>query len=217
MKNSAKNDVLFYESRKYTIGFNEIVSSKQITLFGFQKRKCRFPQEITSNFSYPLGVYTENFCLMECRIKIAIQMCGCRPFFYRFGNHNSVYPHQYCVFLYFIICWLFIEQFQIMDQFVMYPECNYNFYSYESFLSEMILFLKIWLNSRRICLAKNDWSKYWANCTCLPLCDSVDYSIVGTPSVEATGSTRMFVINTYVNKSRVKRDLLFSIDFLVGK
>lgn len=103
MKNSAKNVVLFYESRKYTIGFNEIVSSKQITLFGFQKRKCRFPQEITSKFSYPLGVYTENFCLMECRIKMAIQMCGCRPFFYQFGNHNSLYSHQYCVFSHFFL------------------------------------------------------------------------------------------------------------------
>lgn len=70
----------------FTIGFNEIVSSNRIKMFGIEKRKCRFSNEITSKRSYPLGVYTQNFCLMECGIEAAMKLCGCRPFFYTLGN-----------------------------------------------------------------------------------------------------------------------------------
>lgn len=73
------------------------------------------------------------------------------------------------------------------------------------------------MNLYRICLAKHNWTEHWINCSCLPLCDSIDYDIREKSPDVWMGTTRMFTINTYVNKSRVKRDLLFSIDFLVGK
>lgn len=90
VKKSANDELLDYESWTYVIGFTEIISNKQIKLFGIENRKCRFSHEITSEASYPYGFYTPNFCFMECRIKTAIEMCGCRPFFYQTGN-NSLY------------------------------------------------------------------------------------------------------------------------------
>lgn len=73
----------------FTIGFNEIVSSNRIEMFGIEKRNCKFSSEITSKHSYPLGNYTQNFCLMDCGIKAAIKLCGCQPFFYSIGNKNQ--------------------------------------------------------------------------------------------------------------------------------
>lgn len=58
-------------------------------MFGIEQRKCKFPNEITSNRSYPLGVYTQNFCLIDCGIKAAIKLCGCQPFFYKIGNQTK--------------------------------------------------------------------------------------------------------------------------------
>lgn len=90
------------------IRYDEIVSTDRIKMFAIDDRKCRFDNEITSNATfYPKGSYTKNLCLIECRIKAAIQMCGCRPFFYKnFGecahlkylliyvnSHNDLWMH----------------------------------------------------------------------------------------------------------------------------
>lgn len=69
-----------------TIGFDEIVSSDRIKMFGIERRKCKFATEIDSNYSFPLGSYTRNFCMMECQSRAALNMCGCQPFFYRIGD-----------------------------------------------------------------------------------------------------------------------------------
>lgn len=69
-----------------TIGFDEIISSDRIKMFGINHRKCKFLNEFESGISYPLGYYTQNFCMTECRSKIAIKLCGCQPFFYIISN-----------------------------------------------------------------------------------------------------------------------------------
>lgn len=74
------------------IRFDETVSNDRIKMFGISDRKCRFDDEITSDDGfYPFGTYTKNLCTIEYRIKVAIQICGCRPFFYKIGkiNHHS--------------------------------------------------------------------------------------------------------------------------------
>lgn len=83
MKNDQKS---FDGAKSFTIGYNEIMSSDRIKMFGMDHRRCRFETEILSNYSYPFGVYTKNLCLADCRIETAIQMCGCRPFFYKTGD-----------------------------------------------------------------------------------------------------------------------------------
>lgn len=71
---------------------NEIFSSERTKLFGVETRKCRFDKEVTSDRSYPLGVYTQNLCLMECSVDAAMKLCGCRPFFYKIGYF--IFPIQ---------------------------------------------------------------------------------------------------------------------------
>lgn len=70
----------------------------------------------------------------------------------------------------------------------------------------------------RNCLAANNWREHWTNCSCLPECDSIDYAVVNREySSLQSGDIRILKVVTYVNKSRIKRDLLFSIDYLVGR
>lgn len=69
----------------FQIDINEVVTSNRSKMFGIEKRKCRFDEETISNRSYPLGSYTQNLCLMECSVDAAINLCGCRPFFYKIG------------------------------------------------------------------------------------------------------------------------------------
>lgn len=75
-----------------------------------------------------------------------------------------------------------------------------------------------WLIYCRNCLAAHNWGDYWMNCSsCLPQCDSVDYSIINREyEMYYYRDSRILKIKTYVNKSRIKRDLLFSIDYLIG-
>lgn len=70
----------------FDIEINQVITSDRAKMFGIKKRKCRFDTETTSNRSYPLGVYTQNLCLMECSVDAAINLCGCRPFFYKIGD-----------------------------------------------------------------------------------------------------------------------------------
>jgi len=72
----------------FNVDIHEVVTSERAKMFGIQKRKCRFDTEVTSDRSYPLGLYTQNLCLMECSIDVAISLCGCRPFFYKIGEFS---------------------------------------------------------------------------------------------------------------------------------
>lgn len=77
------------------IKFDETVSNDRIKMFGISARKCHFDDEITSDYGfYPFGSYTKNLCTLEYRIKTAIQMCGCRPFFYKIGKLNHSKFHH---------------------------------------------------------------------------------------------------------------------------
>lgn len=70
----------------------------------------------------------------------------------------------------------------------------------------------------RNCLATQNWSGNRKNCTCLPECNSIDYTVVNRElEILTRMENRVLTVKTYVNKSRIKRDLLFSIDYLVGK
>lgn len=98
LKRSLRTDLNpFNMAVTLAIGFNEIVSNKRIEMFGIEKRKCRFPAEITSNRSYPLGFYTQNFCHVECNIKAAIKLCGCQPFFYKIGKKQLFLLKSYSI------------------------------------------------------------------------------------------------------------------------
>lgn len=58
------------------------------------------------------------------------------------------------------------------------------------------------------------------NCSCLPQCDSVDYAIVSRllkSLFRYFENSRSLEVNTYTSKSRIKRDLIFSIDYLIGR
>ncbi|XP_055295186.1 uncharacterized protein LOC129564958 [Sitodiplosis mosellana] len=77
--NPVIGDINFY------IDINKVVTSDRSKMFGIKSRKCRFDTELTSDRSYPLGLYTQNLCLMECSVDTAINLCGCRPFFYKIG------------------------------------------------------------------------------------------------------------------------------------
>lgn len=97
-----------------------------------------------------------------------------------------------------------------MDQYAMLPNCTF-----------ILLYRKINSNeiiSCRNCLAVKKWTNNWMNCSCLPQCDSVDYTIVNRrPHTLIDRDSRQLEVNTYVTKSRIKRDLLFSIDYLIGR
>ena len=45
-------------------------------------RKCRYPNE--NNLEY-FDDYTPSYCRMNCRIRSALELCNCKPFFYAVG------------------------------------------------------------------------------------------------------------------------------------
>lgn len=88
------NNSLKYELNPFggkltlTVGLNEIVSSNRILMFGIDHRKCLFETEMGFEHLNPIGKYTQNLCLISCRIENALKMCNCRPLFYQFGKLN---------------------------------------------------------------------------------------------------------------------------------
>ncbi|XP_046966959.1 pickpocket protein 28-like [Vanessa cardui] len=48
-------------------------------------RKCRFPNEPISK-RYP--IYSYSHCMLECRIKVILKLCGCVPHFYKPLEHE---------------------------------------------------------------------------------------------------------------------------------
>lgn len=110
-KGNQDNDIVGHLLR---IRYDEIVSTDRIRIFGIADRNCRFDYEIPSSLTfYPNGTYTKNLCLLECRIKSAMTLCGCRPFLYKFGEYYTwqfmsirlmVYEHvQVTIFHIFIV------------------------------------------------------------------------------------------------------------------
>lgn len=77
---------------------DQIVSEKRVIDFKPKSRKCLFASESRSKYfdvnihrlvhqikiilAFQLQVYTENLCKIDCRIKRALMICGCVPFFY---------------------------------------------------------------------------------------------------------------------------------------
>lgn len=58
----------------------EIYSSEDLKHLSIHQRKCRFLDESDLSIS---KVYSYNLCRMECRMKLAEELCGCTPHFYR--------------------------------------------------------------------------------------------------------------------------------------
>lgn len=64
----------------------------------------------------------------------------------------------------------------------------------------------------RICLSKGSWRQNSLHCPCHPSCNSIDYTL----TYRGNHDDYSFRIETEVRKIRIKRDVLFSTDFLVG-
>lgn len=56
------------------------------------QRRCRFTEEAESLQYSP--AYSLNFCRIECRIRLSLEICHCIPHFYRSRTKNG---HQYPV------------------------------------------------------------------------------------------------------------------------
>ncbi|XP_030746462.1 sodium channel protein Nach-like [Sitophilus oryzae] len=71
------------KSEEFEINFKltETYSSPNIRYLTPQQRNCRFDNEpLTNN----IPVYSKSICYVECRYRIAVKTCGCKPFFYNF-------------------------------------------------------------------------------------------------------------------------------------
>lgn len=55
-----------------------------------QQRNCRFPNE--SNLEFFVGFYTNSLCMLECRLKLCLEFCGCVPHFYNTAVRLPVCP-----------------------------------------------------------------------------------------------------------------------------
>ncbi|ENN73452.1 hypothetical protein YQE_09949, partial [Dendroctonus ponderosae] len=74
---------LVKQSEEYEVNYKlaETYSLNDIRYLTPQQRKCRFEDEpLTNN----VPVYSNSICTMECRYRLAMEKCGCRPFFYPF-------------------------------------------------------------------------------------------------------------------------------------
>ncbi|GBP60197.1 hypothetical protein EVAR_81342_1 [Eumeta japonica] len=63
--------------------------SDELRSFPRSIRRCRLLNEPISE-RYP--VYSYNSCLMECRINMILQLCGCVPHFYKPLSHERICP-----------------------------------------------------------------------------------------------------------------------------
>ena len=64
----------------------------------------------------------------------------------------------------------------------------------------------------RICLSKSRWNENRNNCSCLPQCNSVDYSFTQSLDHRSIG----FNAESFISTRRLKRDVKFSIHYLIG-
>ncbi|XP_048526644.1 pickpocket protein 28-like [Dendroctonus ponderosae] len=74
---------LVKQSEEYEVNYKlaETYSLNDIRYLTPQQRKCRFEDEPLTN---DVPVYSNSICTMECRYRLAMEKCGCRPFFYPF-------------------------------------------------------------------------------------------------------------------------------------
>lgn len=63
-----------------TIEQKSIVGSHALHALSINRRQCRYINE--SSLPYYPYYYTENLCLVTCRIQTALKLCNCVPFFY---------------------------------------------------------------------------------------------------------------------------------------
>uniref|UniRef100_A0A1I8Q2L4 Sodium channel protein Nach n=1 Tax=Stomoxys calcitrans TaxID=35570 RepID=A0A1I8Q2L4_STOCA len=64
-----------------------IVSEKEVRNLPIAYRKCRYENE--NNLKY-VEMYRPSLCRIECRINVAFQKCGCKPFFYAMAPHMRI-------------------------------------------------------------------------------------------------------------------------------
>lgn len=78
---TSEEPVTVEESQEMDISFRmqETTSSSSLKDLSPVQRGCRFSDEPIST---DLNVYSTTLCYMECRQKLAFQLCGCTPFFY---------------------------------------------------------------------------------------------------------------------------------------
>jgi hypothetical protein len=57
-----------------------IYSTSDVRSLRISQRKCRFLEESDLDIS---PVYSYNLCRMQCRMDLAMRLCGCIPHFYR--------------------------------------------------------------------------------------------------------------------------------------
>lgn len=66
--------------RDTTFRFQETIGSHDLRRLTPRQRRCRFMDEPASNMASP--VYSYNLCRMNCRKKLAYELCRCAPYFY---------------------------------------------------------------------------------------------------------------------------------------
>lgn len=69
-----------------------VESSANILQYGLETRGCWFPTEWRNRFG---GDYKRSTCILNCRIRSLIALCGCIPFYYYINTHlpdNSLPP-----------------------------------------------------------------------------------------------------------------------------
>lgn len=66
--------------RDTTFRFQATVASDELRRLNPKQRRCRFMDEPTKDMASP--VYSYNLCRMNCRKKLAYELCRCAPYFY---------------------------------------------------------------------------------------------------------------------------------------
>lgn len=79
------------------------------------------------------------------------------------------------------------------------------------------VFIVILSPLNRSCLSRKKWITKPMECDCVPSCNSIGYSLVHHMFKESYDNSTRINIYTDAPKSRIKQDVLFSIDFLIGK
>ncbi|KAJ8965038.1 hypothetical protein NQ314_004436 [Rhamnusium bicolor] len=71
------------ESEELEINYRmiETMSSPALRYLTPSQRRCRFDDE---PLTHEVPVYSTSLCYVICRYKLALKLCGCKPFFYHF-------------------------------------------------------------------------------------------------------------------------------------
>lgn len=93
---TSETPTLVRQSEEYEVNYKlaETYSLNDIRYLTPQQRKCRFEDEpLTNN----VPVYSNSICTMECRYRLAMEKCGCRPFFYLFLGKFSIHDEVFLI------------------------------------------------------------------------------------------------------------------------